>query len=86
MLQARPHTEVEVLDLCRLSAEYGHRIHPWFRFHGSLPLKLMMDRLVCVDGGNPDPTSTHGKDALAAKKMELAGWAYSRHRRGRLFA
>jgi hypothetical protein len=21
----------------------------------------MMDRLVCADGGNPDPTSTHGK-------------------------
>ena len=27
------------------------------------PLKLMIDRLVCADGGNPDPTSTHGKDA-----------------------
>ena len=24
-------------------------------------LKLMIDRLVCADGGNPDPTSTHGK-------------------------
>ena len=24
-------------------------------------LKAMMDRLVCADGGNPDPRSTHGK-------------------------
>ena len=23
----------------------------------------MIDRLVCADGGNPDPTSTGGKDA-----------------------
>jgi multimeric flavodoxin WrbA len=135
VLQARPHTRVEVLDLSRLAAEYGRRIHPcktcfstspalchwpcscypnyglgqtqdWMNeiyplwvaahgimiltpvnwFHGSSPLKLMMDRLVCADGGNPDPTSTHGKDALTAKKIELAGWAYPRHLHGRLFA
>ena len=40
------------------------------------PLKLMMDRLVCADGGNPDPTTTHGKDAAKAKAIELAGWDY----------
>jgi multimeric flavodoxin WrbA len=55
-------------------------------FHASSPLKLMIDRLVCADGGNPDPTSTHGKDASAAKRIELAGWAYPRHLRGRMFS
>lgn len=56
----------------------------WYQV--SSPLKLMMDRLVCADGGNPDPTRTHGKDAAAAKKIELAGWDYPRHLKGRLFA
>ena len=50
------------------------------------PLKLMMDRLVCADGGNPDPTRTHGKDAKKAKELELAGWDYPRHLAGRLFS
>ena len=39
-------------------------------------LKLMMDRLVCADGGNPDFTSTCGKDAAKAKAIELKGWPY----------
>jgi|SRR5579863_3939269 len=46
----------------------------------------MMDRLVCADGGNPDPTTTHGKDAKRAKQLELSGWDYRRHLEGRLFA
>lgn len=50
------------------------------------PFKLMMDRLVCADGGNPDPTQTHGKNASEAKALELAGWDYPRHLAGRLFA
>jgi hypothetical protein len=37
-------------------------------------------------GGNPDPTRTHGKDAKAAKELELAGWDYARPLKGRLFA
>ena len=49
-------------------------------------LKLMIDRLVCADGGNPDPTSTHGKDAALAKEIELAGWPYPRHLAGRVFS
>jgi multimeric flavodoxin WrbA len=49
-------------------------------------LKLMIDRLVCADGGNPDPTSTHGKDAARAKEIELAGWSYPRHLAGRVFS
>ena len=38
------------------------------------PLKLMIDRLVCGDGGNPDPSSTHGKKAEEAKELEQKGW------------
>jgi multimeric flavodoxin WrbA len=45
----------------------------------------MMDRMVCADGGNPDPTSTHGKNATEAKAMELKGWPYPRHLAGRHF-
>jgi multimeric flavodoxin WrbA len=56
----------------------------WYQAPG--PLKAMMDRLVCADGGNPDPTSTHGKNADEAKSLELAGWDYPRHLEGRLFA
>jgi multimeric flavodoxin WrbA len=56
----------------------------WYQV--SSPLKLMMDRLVCADGGNPDPTLTHGKDAKRAQEVELEGWDYPRHLAGRLFA
>ena len=49
-------------------------------------LKLMMDRLVCADGGNPDPTSTGGKNPARAKKLELNGWHYPRHLAGRVFS
>ena len=56
----------------------------WYQV--SSPLKLMMDRLVCADGGNPDPTLTQGKDAELAKQVELEGWHYPRHLEGRLFA
>jgi multimeric flavodoxin WrbA len=55
-------------------------------YHASSPLKLMIDRLVCADGGNPDPTRTHGKDAKRAKEIELEGWPYPRHLENRLFA
>jgi multimeric flavodoxin WrbA len=46
----------------------------------------MMDRLVCADGGNPDPSSTHGKKVDEAKALELKGWPYPRHLAGRHFA
>jgi multimeric flavodoxin WrbA len=49
-------------------------------------LKSMIDRLVCADGGNPDPTSTSGKDAKKAKEIELKGWDYPRHLAGRAFS
>ncbi len=56
----------------------------WYQV--SAPLKAMMDRLVCADGGNPDPTLTHGKKAQLAKQIELDGWDYPRHLKGRLFS
>jgi multimeric flavodoxin WrbA len=135
IFQAGDDTDVKVLDLSRLSSEYGRNIHPckacfstapalchwpcscypnhslgqtqdwmaeiypmWVEAHGIMiitpvnwyqvtsPLKLMMDRLVCADGGNPDPTRTQGKDAKKAKDIELEGWDYPGHLSGRLFA
>ena len=55
----------------------------WYQSPGGL--KVMIDRLVCADGGNPDPTSTHGKDAEAAKRIELDGWDYPKHLAGRIY-
>ena len=55
-------------------------------YHASSPVKLMIDRMVCADGGNPDPSATQGKDAQKAKELELAGWPYPRHLEGRLFS
>jgi predicted AAA+ superfamily ATPase/multimeric flavodoxin WrbA len=49
-------------------------------------LKSMIDRLVCADGGNPDPTTTDGKDPEKAKALELRGWDYPKHLSGRAFA
>jgi multimeric flavodoxin WrbA len=127
--------EFDLLDLSRLTSEYGRVIYPckgcvstamplchwpcscypnhaigqvndwmnelyprWVAAHGvfiATPvhwnqtpsvLKLMIDRLVCADGGNPDPTSTGGKNAAKAKALELKGWHYPRHLAGRAFA
>jgi multimeric flavodoxin WrbA len=127
--------EVDLLDLSRLTAEYGRVIYPckgcvstamplchwpcscypnhslgqvqdwmgeiyprWVAAHGVMivtpvywyqapsTLKLMIDRLVCADGGNPDPTSTGGKNAAKAKALETQGWPYPRHLRGRAYS
>jgi multimeric flavodoxin WrbA len=48
-------------------------------------LKLMIDRLVCANGGNPDPSSTGGKDPAKAKAIELKGWPYPNHLAGRVY-
>src|ERR1700710_3127012 len=126
---------VDILDLSRLTSEFGRQIHPckscvstsmalchwpcscypnyslgqtddwmneiypmWVAAHGIMivtpvnwyhaptGLKAMIDRLVCADGGNPDPSSTHGKRPDEAKALELAGWPYPRHLAGRHFA
>jgi multimeric flavodoxin WrbA len=79
--------------------DWMNEIYPmWVEAHGvmivtpvnwyqvSSPLKLMMDRLVCADGGNPDPTATHGKKAKEAKAIELDGWSYPKHLEGRVFS
>jgi multimeric flavodoxin WrbA len=127
--------QVEILDLSRLTSEYGCVIYPckacvstaqplchwpcscypnhalgqagdwmaeiypkWVAAHGVMivcpvnwyqapsSLKLMIDRLVCADGGNPDPTTTQGKNAVMAKELELKGWPYPRHLAGRVFS
>ncbi len=127
--------ECDLLDLSRITAEYGKIIFPckgcvstamplchwpcscypnhalaqtgdwmseiyekWVSAHGVMivtpvhwyqspsVLKLMIDRLVCADGGNPDPTSTEGKDPVKAKKLELKGWDYPKHLAGRAFS
>lgn len=135
VLARKRDLEVELLDLSRLTSEYGRNIHPckacvstamplchwpcscypnhslgqhsdwmneiypmWARAHGVMivtpvnwyqvpgGLKAMMDRLVCADGGNPDPTSTGGKDPRKAKDLEMQGWPYPRHLAGRAFS
>jgi multimeric flavodoxin WrbA len=49
-------------------------------------LKAMIDRLVCADGGNSDPTTTQMKKVAPAKELELKGWPYPRHLAGRVFS
>jgi len=58
---------------------------PVYWYQSPSPLKLMMDRLVCADGGNPDPTSTHGKKPEEAKALEMKGWDYPKHLAGRTY-
>src|ERR1700741_2202332 len=69
----------------------------WVSAHGILILtpvywcqmpggrKLRAARRVCADGGNPDPTTTHGKNPAKAKALELAGWKYPKHLAGRVY-
>jgi multimeric flavodoxin WrbA len=135
IIKAEQRFEADIIDLSRLTSEYGKVIYPckacvstaqplchwpcscypnhaigqvndwmnelypkWVAAHGIMiiapvnwyqvpsSLKLMMDRLVCADGGNPDPTTTEGKDPTKAKELELQGWHYPRHLAGRVFA
>lgn len=78
--------------------DWMHELYPrWVRAHGVMivapvywyqapsVLKQMMDRLVCADGGNPDPTTTSGKDPAKAKSLEMQGWPFPRHLAGRVF-
>jgi multimeric flavodoxin WrbA len=61
-------------------------VTPVYWYQAPSVLKLMIDRLVCADGGNPDPTTTRGKNPEKAKALELSGWSFPRHLAGRLFA
>ena len=58
---------------------------PTYWYQSPSPLKLMIDRMVCADGGNPDPTTTHGKHVVEAKRIEQAGWDYPKHVAGRAY-
>jgi multimeric flavodoxin WrbA len=82
----------------RQTDDWMNEIYPlWVAAHGIMivapvnwyyapaALKAMIDRLVCADGGNPDPSSTHGKKPEEAKALELRGWPYPRHLAGRHF-
>ena len=129
---AQAEIQTDVLDLSRITSEYGRNIHPckgcvstamplchwpcscypnhaqgqthdwmaeiyerWTAAHAVIiaspvywyqspsPLKLMIDRLVCADGGNADPTMTSGKNAAKAKALEMSGWDYPKHLAGR---
>ena len=60
-------------------------VTPVYWYQTPSVLKLMIDRLVCADGGNPDPTTTSGKNAEKAKALELAGWPYPKHLAGRVY-
>jgi multimeric flavodoxin WrbA len=76
----------------------GEIYEMWMRAHGVMiitpvhwysppsVLKLMMDRLVCADGGNEDYTSTKGKDPKLAKEIEIKGWDFPRHLEGRIYS
>ena len=71
----------------RFVAAHGLMIvTPVYWYQAPSVLKLLIDRLVCADGGNEDPTTTQGKKVAAAKQLELAGWDYPRHLAGRTFS
>lgn len=70
----------------KLAAAHGLLIvTPTYWYQSPGGLKNLLDRLVCLDGGNPDPSSTHGKKAIEAKRIELAGWDYPKHLPGRAY-
>ena len=58
---------------------------PTYWYQSPSPLKLMIDRMVCADGGNPDPTTTHGKKVAEAKAIEEKGWDFPKHVAGRAY-
>lgn len=58
---------------------------PTYWYQSPSPLKLMIDRMVSADGGNPDPTTTHGKHVDQAKRIEQQGWDYPKHLAGRAY-
>ncbi len=60
-------------------------LSPVYWYQTPSALKLMIDRLVCADGGNPDPTLTQGKSAAKAKAIEASGWSYPKHLAGRIY-
>lgn len=70
---------------CWVAAHAVIVLAPTYWYQSPSPLKLMIDRLVCADGGNPDPTTTHGKRVAEAKAIEEQGWDYPKHLAGRVY-
>ncbi len=60
-------------------------ITPVHWYQVTSPLKRKMGRLVCADGGDPDPTTTHGKHADEGKTLQIAGWDIPKHLAGRTY-
>ena len=60
-------------------------VAPTYWYQSPSVLKQMIDRLVCADGGNPDPTTTHGKKSAEAKAIEKKGWDFPKHLAGRAY-
>jgi putative NADPH-quinone reductase len=84
----RASTRVLTNMLLRWSAWPAHAViilTPTYWYQSPSPLKLMIDRMVCAGGGNPDPTTTHGKHVIEAKLIEQQGWDYPKHLAGRAY-
>ena len=54
-------------------------VTPVYWYQAPSALKLMIDRLVCADGGNPDPTSTDGKEAEEGQGDRAGRLEYPKH-------
>jgi multimeric flavodoxin WrbA len=44
---------------------------PTYWYQSPSPLKLMIDRMVCADGGNPDPTTHHPRQACGGAATQM---------------
>jgi multimeric flavodoxin WrbA len=60
-------------------------VSPVYWYQSPSPLKLMIDRMVCAEGGSPDLTSTSGSKAGNAKALEMDDWGYPQHLAGRAY-
>ena len=61
-------------------------VTPVYWYQAPSPLKLMIDRLVCADGGNPDPTTTPRQGRRRRpRRSSSTGWDYPKHLAGRAY-
>ena len=61
-------------------------VTPVYWYQAPSTLKLMIDRLVCADGGNPDPTSTRARTPRKPRSWSWRAGTYPRHLAGRAFS
>ena len=90
--------EVDILDLSRLTAEYGKVIYPCKACVSTAqplchwPCSCYPNHALGQAGDwmaeiYPKWVAAHGvKDPMKAKRLELAGWPYPRHLAGRVFS